>query len=113
MTSTAAAQEPLSGVLGVVFFGFPLHAAGRPSSDRGAHLTDVDLPMLVLQGTRDKLAELSLLEPLVRKLEPRPTLHVVEGADHGFHVPKRSGRTDDDVLDELCDVLAAWVAALV
>jgi hypothetical protein len=69
--------------------------------------------MLFLQGTRDKLAELSLLEPLVRELEPRPTLHVVEGADHGFHVPKRSGRTDDDVLDELCDVLAGWVAATV
>jgi predicted alpha/beta-hydrolase family hydrolase len=113
MTSTAAAQEALSGVLGLAFFGFPLHAAGRPSSDRGAHLTDVNLPMLFLQGTRDKLAELSLLEPLVREVEPRPTLHVVEGADHGFHVPKRSGRTDDDVLDELCDVLAAWVAALV
>jgi len=112
MTSTAAAQEPLPGVRGLVFFGFPLHAAGRPSADRGAHLADVRLPMLFLQGTRDKLADLTLLEPLVRTLEPTPTLHIVEGADHGFHVLKSSGRTDEHVLDELCDALATWSAAL-
>lgn len=113
MTSTAAAQEALPGVLGLAFIGFPLHAAGRPSSDRGAHLADVSLPMLFLQGTRDKLAELSLLEPLVRDLDPAPTLHVVEGADHGFHVPKSSGRTDADVLDELCNVLSGWIGTVV
>ena len=112
MTSTAAATEALPGVRGVAFFGFPLHAAGRPSSERGAHLADVGLPMLFLQGTRDRLAELSLLEPLVRKLRPKPDLHLVEGADHGFHVPKSSGRTDEDVLDELCDTFVGWLEKL-
>jgi uncharacterized protein len=109
MTSSAAAAEPLPGVLGLAFFGFPLHAAGKRSSERGAHLAEVGLPMLFLQGTRDKLADLALLEPLVEDLRPAARLHVVDEADHGFHVPKRSGRTDDDVLDELCDVLASWV----
>jgi predicted alpha/beta-hydrolase family hydrolase len=112
MTSTAAATEALPGVRGLAFFGFPLHAAGRPSSERGAHLADVGLPMLFLQGTRDRLAELSLLEPLVRKLRPKADLHVVEGADHGFHVPKSSGRTDEDVLDELCDAFVGWLEKL-
>ena len=108
MTSTAASTEALPGVLGLAFFGFPLHAPGRDSSERGAHLGDVGLPMLFLQGTRDKLANLELLRPLLDEVEPRPTLHVVDDADHGFHVPKRSGRTDDDVLDELCETLAGW-----
>ena len=112
MTSTATAKEALPGVLGLAFFGFPLHAPGRSSAERGAHLADVGLPMLFLQGTRDKLADLSLLEPLVNALRPRPVLHVVPDADHGFHVPKRSGRTDDDVLDELCDAFAAWLDGL-
>jgi predicted alpha/beta-hydrolase family hydrolase len=109
MTSTAAAAEALPGVRGLAFFGFPLHAAGKPSAERGAHLTGVGLPMLFLQGTRDRLADLSLLEPLVSELQPPPELHVVDDADHGFHVPKRSGRTDDDVLDELCDVFTRWL----
>lgn len=108
MTSSAAAAEPLPGVLGLAFFGFPLHASGRASAERGAHLADVRLPMLFLQGTRDKLADLGLLSPLLAGVRPAPSLHVVEGADHGFHVPKRSGRTDDDVLDELCATFAAW-----
>jgi predicted alpha/beta-hydrolase family hydrolase len=112
MTSQAAAKEPLPGVRGLVFFGFPLHAAGRPSSDRGAHLADVGLPMLFLQGTRDSLADLPLLEPLLAGVRPAPTLHVEEGADHGFHVLKRSGRTDDEVLGSMCDRVAAWVARL-
>ncbi len=109
MTSTAASQEPLPGVRGLAFFGFPLHAAGRPSADRGAHLAGVGLPMLFLQGTRDGLADLPLLRPLLAEVRPAPVLHVVEGADHGFHVLKKSGRTDPDVLDELCDRFAAWV----
>jgi predicted alpha/beta-hydrolase family hydrolase len=109
MASNAASAGPLAGVLGLVFFGFPLHAAGRDSADRGAHLADVGLPMLFLQGTRDKLANLGLLEPLLAGVRPRPTLHVVEGADHGFHVLKRSGRTDVEVLDELCGTCAAWM----
>jgi predicted alpha/beta-hydrolase family hydrolase len=113
MTSTAASQEPLTGVRGLAFFGFPLHAPGRDSSERGAHLAEVALPMLFLQGTRDKLANLELLEPLLSAVRPTPTLHVVEGADHGFHVLKRSGRTDEDVLDELCDTFASWARALV
>jgi predicted alpha/beta-hydrolase family hydrolase len=108
MTSSAAAAEPLPGVLGLAFFGFPLHAPGKVSADRGAHLIEVRLPMLFLQGTRDKLASLDLLRPLLAQVKPPPTLHVVEDADHGFHVPKRSGRSDEDVLDELVATFAAW-----
>ena len=108
MTSTAASQEPLPGVRGLAFYGFPLHAPGRDSADRGAHLGDVGLPMLFLQGTRDKLANLDLLTPLLEAVEPSPTLHVVEGADHGFHVLKRSGRTDEEVMEELADTVAEW-----
>jgi hypothetical protein len=112
MTSLAAAKESLPGVRGLAFFGFPLHAAGRPSSDRGAHLADVALPMLFLQGTRDKLADLDLLRPLLDGVLPAPTLHVVEGADHGFHVLKRSGRTDAEVVAELCGLVAGWADGL-
>ncbi|MDA0329668.1 MAG: alpha/beta hydrolase [Gemmatimonadetes bacterium] len=112
MTSTAASTQALPGVLGLAFFGFPLHAPGRDSADRGAHLATVGLPMLFLQGTRDKLANLELLAPLLEGVTPRPTLHIVEDADHGFHVPKRSGRTDDQVLDALCDTFALWALSL-
>lgn len=112
MTSTAASVEALPELRGLAFFGFPLHPSGRDSSERGTHLADVGLPMLFLQGTRDKLANLELLTPLVADVEPRPTLHVVEDADHGFHVLKRSGRTDEDVLDELCDAFMEWVGPL-
>jgi uncharacterized protein len=108
MTSLAAAKEPLPGVLGLVFVGFPLHAAGKPSSERGAHLAGVQLPMLFLQGTRDKLAELDLLRPLCSQLAERARLHVIEEADHSFHVPKRSGRNDSDILDELAATISAW-----
>ena len=111
MTSTAAAKQPLPGVRGVVFFGFPLHAPGRDSSERGDHLADVGLPMLFLQGTRDRLAKLELLEPLLDGVKPSPRLHVVDDMDHGFHVPKRTGRTDDEVLDEVCGVTADWIRA--
>lgn len=112
MTSTAASKEALPGVRGLAFFGFPLHAAGRDSSERGAHLSDVGLPMLFLQGTRDKLANLDLLRPVLDAVEPAPTLHIVEGADHGFHVLKRSGRTDEEVLGELCDAFVDWARPL-
>jgi hypothetical protein len=108
MTSLAAAEEPLPGLRGIAFFGFPLHAAGRPSSERGEHLTRVGLPMLFLQGTRDDLADLSLLRPLLDRVTPPPTVHVVDGADHGFRVPKHSGRTDAQVLEDLCDCFASW-----
>lgn len=113
MTSTAAAEAPLAGVRGLVFFGFPLHPAGKPSSGRGDHLADVGLPMLCLQGTRDRLAELDLLRPVLDGIEPTPTLRVIDEADHGFHVPKRSGRSDRDVIDELAGVAADWMAEIV
>ncbi|MCA9727125.1 MAG: dienelactone hydrolase family protein [Candidatus Eisenbacteria bacterium] len=112
MTSTAQSQEPLTAVAGLAFFGFPLHAAGRPDDSRAAHLSDVGIPMLFLQGTRDALADLTLLRPVCTKLGQRATLHELEGADHGFHVPKRSGRTDDEVMDEALDTFAAWAGKL-
>ena len=110
MTSRAAAAEPLEGVAGLVFLGFPLHPDKQPGTTRADHLANVTLPLLFLQGTRDTLAELSLLEPIVKKLGSRATLHIVEHADHMFHVLKRSGRTDEQVLDELADTVAAWSA---
>ena len=110
MTSQAQAKAPLDGVKGLAFLGFPLHPAGRPSSDRADHLADVEIPMLFLQGTRDELAELDLLKPVVRKLGARATLHLVEGADHSFHVPKRSGRNDGELMAEVLDTFAAWIA---
>ena len=112
MTSLAASKEPLPGVRGLVFFGFPLHPAGRPSAERGEHLTQVALPMLFLQGTRDALADLDLLRPVCERLGARATLHVVDDADHSFHVPKRSGRTDEDVLEELAGAVDAWVGSV-
>ncbi len=110
MSSTAASQDALESLRGLVFFGFPLHAPGKDSAERGEHLHDVGLPMLFLQGTRDKLANLALLEPLLSEVDPRPDLRIVDDADHGFHVPKRSGRTDADVLEELCSIASAWMA---
>ncbi len=111
MTSTAASQEPLAGVRGLVFFGFPLHAPGRPSTDRGAHLQEVSIPMLFLQGTRDRFAELELLEPVCREL-PGATLKVVEGGDHSFNVPKKSGRSPDEVREELAATVREWAESL-
>lgn len=112
MTSTAASTEGLAStsgpsVRGIIFYGFPLHPAGRASTQRGDHLQQVEVPMLFLQGTRDKLGGLDLVEPLVEGLPPA-TLHVVEGADHSFKVLKRSGRTDEEVLDELAQVTVSW-----
>jgi len=112
MTSQAQAAAPLDGVGGLAFLGFPLHPAGKPSSDRAKHLADVHIPMLFLQGTRDTLAEVGLLEPVVRSLGPQATLHLVDGADHSFHVLARSGRNDRDVLNEILDVFSAWTAAI-
>jgi predicted alpha/beta-hydrolase family hydrolase len=112
MTTRAAAAEPLAGVAGFAFLGFPLHPAGMPGMSRAEHLSRVALPMLFLQGTRDTLADLSLLRPVVGKLGARATLHVVEHADHMFHVLKKSGRTDELVMDELADAIAAWSGTL-
>ena len=109
MSSQAQAAEALAGARGLVFVGFPLHPAGKPSTERAAHLDAVQLPMLFLQGTRDTLADLALLLPVLERLGPRATLHVVEGADHGFHVLARSGRTDDEVMDELVSTMTQWM----
>jgi predicted alpha/beta-hydrolase family hydrolase len=108
MTSQAQATAPLPGVRGLAFLGFPLHAPGKPSDERGKHLFDVQIPMLFLQGTRDDLADLSLLQPLVAKLGPRATLKPFPDADHSFHVPARTGRKDAEVMRELLDALASW-----
>jgi hypothetical protein len=109
ITSLAAAEEGLPSVRGLVFFGFPLHASGRPSTERAESLQAVEVPMLFLQGTRDPLAELGRMRGVCRRLGARATLHVVEGGDHGFHVPKRSGRTDAEALDEIADAVQAWI----
>jgi uncharacterized protein len=108
MTSTAAAQKPLDGVRGLVFFGFPLHPPNQPGTKRGDHLADVKVPMLFLQGTRDAFADLKLLRPICAKLGSGVTLHVIESADHSFHVLKSSGKTDAEVLRELAATTAAW-----
>ena len=110
MTSQAQAKAPLESVRGLVFLGFPLHPAGKPSSERAAHLAEVKIPMLFLQGTRDALAELELLEPVVKGLGSRAKLHLAQEADHSFHVLKRSGRDDREVMAEVLDAFAAWVA---
>jgi uncharacterized protein len=109
MTSQAEAAAPLPGVRGLVFFAFPLHPAGKPSMSRAEHLAKVAIPMLFLQGTRDALAELELLEPVVRALGRRAKLMLAPDADHAFHVPAKSGRNDKDVLAALLDSASAWM----
>ncbi len=113
MTSLAAAKAPLDGVRGLIFFGFPLHAAGKPSAERGAHLADVTVPMFFLQGSRDALADLKLLKPICDRLGKRAELFVVAGGDHSFHMLKSSGRSDDEVLDEVAGNIEAWVSRVV
>ena len=112
MTSQAQAAEPLPGVRGLIFLGFPLHAAGKPSDERAKHLFDVEVPMLFLQGSRDALADLSRLEPVVKKLGSRATLEIFEDADHSFHVPARTGRKDADVMVDLLDRIARWIGEI-
>lgn len=113
MTSQAQARTPLPGVRGLVFLGFPLHPAGKPSDGRAEHLGAVRIPMLFLQGTRDDLASVELLQPVVQRLGPRASLRLFQDADHSFHVPARSGRKDSDVRKELLDAAAEWVQILV
>ena len=110
MTSTAAAELPLPGVRGLVFLGFPLHPPGQPGIGRAEHLDRVTVPMLFLQGTRDTFAQLPLLEPVIARLKPRATLHLIDGGDHSFKVPKSSGRTGEDVISELAGTIAAWTS---
>ena len=109
MTSQAQAATPLPGVRGLAFVGFPLHAAGKPSEDRAAHLSAIDIPMLFLQGTRDALAELPLIEAVASRLGRLATLKRFDDADHSFHVPAKTGRKDDDVRGALADALTTWV----
>jgi uncharacterized protein len=108
MTSNAQARRPLAEVAALVFLGFPLHPPKQPGVSRADHLDRVELPMLFLQGTRDELAHLDLLQPVCQRLGDRATLHVVEGGDHGFDVLKRSGRTETEVMDELATTVADW-----
>jgi len=112
MTSQAQAASPLPGVRGLAFVGFPLHPAGQPSDERAVHLADVQVPLLFLQGTRDELADLPLLNKLVERLGTRATLTLFDEADHSFHVPARTGRKDADVRAEMADALAGWVAKI-
>ncbi len=109
MSSQAQAASPLPGVRGLVFLGFPLHPAGRPSVERAAHLFAVQIPMLFLQGTRDALADLQLLQPLVGELGTRATLEPFQDADHSFHVPARTGRKDSEIIAELLDAVVVWI----
>src|SRR5881296_1408291 len=113
MTSTAQAEEPLPGVRGLVFLGFPLHPPGRPGNQRAEHLAQVQVPMLFLQGTRDDFADLQLLRPLVKRLGARATLHLVDGGDHSFKVLKKSGRTEADVMTELVRAIVEWTDGIV
>ena len=108
MTSTAQAEEPLPNVRGLVFLGFPLHPPGRPGDQRAEHLARVQIPMLFLQGDRDEFADLKLLTPLIERLGQRATLHLVEGGDHSFKVPKRTGRTAADVMADLVGTIDGW-----
>ena len=109
MTSQAQAQAPLVPVRGLVFLAFPLHPAGRPGTDRAAHLREIAIPMLFIQGTRDALADFELLQPLVQSLGSRATLHALADADHSFHVPARSGRSDADIRDDALDAVCDWL----
>jgi len=110
MTSQAQALDPLPGVRGLVYFAWPLHPAGKPGTDRAEHLAAVKLPMLFLQGSADELAETKLLKPVVASLGKRAKLHLVDHADHSFHVPAKSGRKDPEVMDKILDVAAEWMA---
>lgn len=112
MTSQAQATAPLPGVRGLVFVGFPLHPPGKPSDERARHLDDVRIPMLFLTGTRDEFASLPLLRPVIARLGERATLQLVDDADHGLHVPARSGRKDPDVRREAAAAMAAWIASV-
>jgi hypothetical protein len=112
MSSQAASQQLLEGVRGLVFFGFPLHPPNKPGTKRAEHLAEVQVPMLFLQGTRDTLADLKLLRPICKDLGKFATLHVIETADHSFHVLKSSGKSDADVLRELALTTAAWAENL-
>jgi predicted alpha/beta-hydrolase family hydrolase len=108
MTSETQAKEPIEGLRGIVFLGFPLHAPKKPTSHRAEHLDRVQVPMLLIQGTRDDLADLTLLRPVCESLGSRATLHIVEGGDHSFRTPKRVGRTEAETTGGIADAIASW-----
>ena len=112
MTSQAQAAEALPGVRGLAFFGFPLHPPGKPDTARADHLDQVRIPSLFLQGTRDEFAQLDLLQRVVQRLGARATVHLIAGGDHSFKVKKSSGKTEQDVLQELAGVMRSWADAL-
>ncbi|MGV7216197.1 alpha/beta hydrolase family protein [Bradyrhizobium sp. UFLA05-112] len=109
MTSQAQSKAPLPGVRGLAFLGFPLHADNKPSIERAAHLSGIEIPMLFLQGTRDRLADLRYLEPVIEGLGPKARLHEVAGGDHSFAVLRKSGRSNEEAMEEVLDTLAAWI----
>jgi uncharacterized protein len=111
MTSLTLAKAPMDKLHGLIFYGFPLHAPGAPSAERGKHLADVQVPMLFTQGSRDALADLKLLKPLCAQLDGRAELFVVEGGDHSLHMAKRSGRTDNEVLEEVAATTSSWMVS--
>jgi uncharacterized protein len=113
MTSQAQAASPMPGVRGLIFLGFPLHPPGKPSDDRASHLSDVAVPMVFLQGSRDEFANLDLLQPLVQRLVPRATLELFQDADHSFHVPARTGRKDGDIRREMLNATVAWIDSVI
>jgi len=112
MTSQAQAASPLPGVRGLAFLGFPLHPANRPSDERAEHLFKVQVPMLFLQGMRDALADTQLISSVTKRLGERASLHLIPDADHSFHVPARTGRTDTEVMSDMLDVLADWIRSI-
>lgn len=113
MTSTVASKNLIPQIKGIIFFGFPLHAPGKPSSDRAEHLYEVKVPMLFLQGTRDKLADLNLLKPVIKKIGRKASLKIIEGADHSFHVLKSFKKSDSEIIEELSELASSWMLAKV
>ena len=113
MTSQAQSVDPLPGVRGLAFLGFPLHPPGQPSESRAEHLARVQIEMMFLQGTRDDFAKLELIEPVVSRLGDRARLQLFPDADHSFHVPARSARTDAEVRGDLTRTLAAWMQSVI
>lgn len=108
MTSTAASESPLEGVTGLVFFSFPLHPAGHPDTKRAEHLSEIDIPMLFLSGSRDELADRRLLEPVIKNLGKKATLHLLDTANHSYKILKKTRKSDEDVFAEMARVIHAW-----
>lgn len=112
MTSTAASEGKIENVKGIIFFGFPLHAPGRPSNDRAEHLYDVKQPMLFIQGTRDALASLDLLKPVIKKIGKKAELFIIQGADHSFHVSKENKMNDSEAVNLICNEVKTWMKSI-